>query len=443
LGKDIIDRDEELKPILVVFTGGTIGSRAAGGVIDVAEEQAYELLQRYAAAAGAGAGVRFETRQPLSVLSENLNPAHWQALIGCLADADPASYAGVIVTHGSDTLPYTSAMLGYVFADTPVPIVLVAANYPLDDERSNGVRNFAGAVDFIRAARLPGVYAVYANMPSSVAVHIGTRLMEALPFTDTFDSAYAAPLGWMENGVFRRNDHPVVPAEERLRAAGSRRGVLRASGRHDGRGSGGQEEGGGSRAAVETPGSSTGSCGGDAADVAYAAGMAGAVEGGAGRGSETGGGLSVNTAGGRAPSGVVKFSTDILYIRPYPGLDYGCYAFGGRKPRAVLHGVYHSATANSLPAEGYRSSLTDFAAYCREQGVDLYAAPAKNAGTALYQSADTFMRAGVRGLRQMTVEAALVKLMLAYGMFGDGAEEARDAWLAEPVFFEIHEGGSW
>ena len=34
-----------------------------------------------------------------------------------------------------------------------MPIVLVSANYPLDDSRSNGFENFVGAIDFIKSGR--------------------------------------------------------------------------------------------------------------------------------------------------------------------------------------------------------------------------------------------------------------------------------------------------
>ena len=128
--------------ILIVFTGGTIGSkRSGGGVVDVDERAGCELLHRYARSDRQP--VHFDTVQPYQTLSENMNPGHWLSLAACLRErlAGPARHDGVIVTHGSDTLPYTAAMLSYAFADAPVPIVLVAANYPLDDPRSNGLVN--------------------------------------------------------------------------------------------------------------------------------------------------------------------------------------------------------------------------------------------------------------------------------------------------------------
>lgn len=67
------------------------------------------------------------------------------------------SYDGIVVTHGTDTLQYTSAFLAYIFDGLNVPIVLVSANYPLDDSRSNGFENFVGAIDFIKSGSGNGV----------------------------------------------------------------------------------------------------------------------------------------------------------------------------------------------------------------------------------------------------------------------------------------------
>lgn len=399
MDQDNTNRKSKAAPtILVVFTGGTIGSRASGGLIDLDGQAGYDLLERYAAKtagggqkltqdeqragrlhegaaselSGTASGVRFETVQPYQTLSENMNPAHWESLIACIRKAGPERYSGMIVTHGSDTLAFTAAALSYAFAEVGVPIVFVAANYPLDDARSNGLRNFAASVDFIAGSGLAGVYVVFENGRGDTPVYLGTRLIEALPFTDQFGAPYDAPLGYMRAGCFEPLAHDVNPPLDKLRRT---------------------------------------------------------------------------AAAGGADARELRFSTDVLYIRPYPGLDYGWYdwsAAGGppRKPAAVLHGLYHSATASGEEAAGMReASFTAFAKRCAEQGVDLYVAPAKDAEAARYNSAEVGLGEGAIPLRKMTVEAALVKLMAAYGTYTDAAE--RQAFLDRNVFYEHHSGGQW
>src|SRR5690554_4742477 len=102
--------------------------------------------------------VKFDVLQPLRILSENIVPQDWITLIKCLDSVKLNKYIGIIITHGSDTIPYTSAAISYAYNHTPIPIVLVASNYPLEDERSNGLRNFTDAIDFIHNSPLPGVF---------------------------------------------------------------------------------------------------------------------------------------------------------------------------------------------------------------------------------------------------------------------------------------------
>ena len=142
--------------ILVVFTGGTIGCGGEGG-------GKYMLTQMYLDRYG---DVDFDTAEPYTVLSENLEGSHMNMLADCLQSYDLNSYDGIVVTHGTDTLQYTSAFLAYIFDGLNVPIVLVSANYPLDDSRSNGFENFVGAIDFIKSGSGNGVFVSYKNADS-------------------------------------------------------------------------------------------------------------------------------------------------------------------------------------------------------------------------------------------------------------------------------------
>ncbi|WP_167859806.1 asparaginase [Paenibacillus cymbidii] len=348
--------------MLVMFTGGTIGSRKSDRTIDVDAAAAYRLIEAYRASPG-NRGVAFETKQPLNILSENMLPADWLTLAASLQEADMAQYDGVIVTHGSDTLAYTAACLSYAFHDIRVPLVLTASNYPLDDPRNVGQRNFGDAIDFILDRRLPGVFVVYENDKGESVVHLGTRLLQAAPFTDQYASTYDVPFGRMKNGKFVPDPHPLNPSPERLHAQQTRGRVF--------------------------------------------------------------------------PFGRLAFSTDILYIRPYPGTNYEWFDFAHRRPKAVLHDLYHSGTACTREAEGGQYSFHRFIAYCRSYGVTVYAAPIKNASGDLYASSVAMLQAGAVAMENVSIEAALVKLMLAYGMFGT-EEEAAALVNGPALFFENH-----
>ena len=59
-------------------------------------------------------------------------------------------YNGIIITHGSDTIPYTSALLGSVLKGRlEIPLVVVGTMLPLVVPGSDGVYNFASGVGII------------------------------------------------------------------------------------------------------------------------------------------------------------------------------------------------------------------------------------------------------------------------------------------------------
>lgn len=118
-----------MKKILVLFTGGTIGSITTDGIIDVEREGKYAVVEAYKSAYGDD--VEFECRQILNILSENMGFSGWEKMIHEINSIDTALYSGVILTHGSDTLAYTSALLGMYFRHFNIPLFISQATSPL------------------------------------------------------------------------------------------------------------------------------------------------------------------------------------------------------------------------------------------------------------------------------------------------------------------------
>jgi len=316
--------------ILVIFTGGTIGSSKSNSIIDVNEATSFQLLESYRALPN-GRAVEFDTQQPIYILSENLVPDDWHALLDALNAVNQSAYDGIIIAHGTDTLPYTSAAVSFAIQQYDIPVVLVASNYPLDDQRANGLRNFANAVDFIAEDVAAGVFVVLENNAGGSIVHLGSRLVEADPYTDDFDSIGGVVFGQMEDGSFIHNADPRNPGPEMLNS--------------------------------HKP----------------------------------------------AALGQVRFSSEVMLIKPFAGLNYDYFCFGEHKPKAVLHGLYHSGTANC--SDDVSHSIKPFVVYCKEQGVDVYAAPIAQTDD-LYQSAKGLIDAGAKPVVGISQEAALVKLMM-------------------------------
>ena len=160
-------------------------------------------------------------------MSENLTFSHLTALANAiktaLAEAD-----GVIVTHGTDTLPYTAAALSYIFGLREKPVVLVSSNYVLGDKRANGVNNFRAAVDFMRQnENAHGVYVSYQNEGEPVKLLRASRLLSHLAPTETVYTLNGTVAVW-ENGSIAQNkayreradEQPPLAAENLEKATG-------------------------------------------------------------------------------------------------------------------------------------------------------------------------------------------------------------------------------
>ncbi len=191
--------------IVTIFTGGTIGSKNNGeGVISTNQEAPYQLLEHYKRVHGQD--ILFDTREPYCILSENLMAKQVERLIQEVqAVIDKNQCDGIIVTHGTDTLQYTAALLGYVFETAEVPILLVSSNFVLDDERANGMDNFVGAVKFIQEKCGNGVFVSYANPGEEVTFHRGSKMQYSLQMSDWEYSVKNQWYGRLVNGIFEKN----------------------------------------------------------------------------------------------------------------------------------------------------------------------------------------------------------------------------------------------
>ena len=198
--------------ILTVFTGGTIACSSRNGVLSPEKGNGFLLLDMYKKT---DSETGFETAFPYNILSENLCADYLNRLFDCLSGYDLADYDGVIVAHGTDTLQYTGAFLSLRLGLCDTPVVLVSANYPLADSRSNGFENFCAAVGFIRSKQGRGVFISYKNAGDDfVNIHRASRALPHKPYSDDLESLFNQPYGKVENGTFTKNsDYSETAAE--------------------------------------------------------------------------------------------------------------------------------------------------------------------------------------------------------------------------------------
>lgn len=204
--------------ILVVLTGGTIGSVCSDGVRGINGDSPYILLREFSRRCPEYSACQFEVINPYSILSENLSYDCWEKLYSTLSKTDTSAYSGIIITHGSDTLAYTAAIMGYLMRGTKCPIVFTAADRPVDDPKSNAICNFRSAVEFILNSGLRGVFVAY-RTHSVNAIHLATRLCSADCFQDEFTAYGGEIFGETKEGEFIAHESPLNPSLSELNAS--------------------------------------------------------------------------------------------------------------------------------------------------------------------------------------------------------------------------------
>lgn len=161
--------------ILVIFTGGTIGSKAHSGIIKPDDSANFVLIDGHKKRTGDK--TYFETLSPCSFLSENLSAERINIILDTISAKIEDDYDGIILTHGTDTLQFTAAACAYAFANADKPLVIVSSDYPLGDSRANGFDNFAEAINVIKEGR-KGVFVCYKNADKDETdTHPATRLI--------------------------------------------------------------------------------------------------------------------------------------------------------------------------------------------------------------------------------------------------------------------------
>ena len=158
--------------ILVLHCGGTISCESINGVLSPRAN-----IEKYFDRAVNGA-CELEHKKIEPFLSELLNGKRLWSILCPVRDAvNSGRYDGIIVTHGSDTVAYTSAYLGYALGLCEAPVVTVSADKPLSDPLSSGHAAISSAISLILSKDARGVFSAWRD-------HVcrGTRILRHRTF---------------------------------------------------------------------------------------------------------------------------------------------------------------------------------------------------------------------------------------------------------------------
>ncbi|MEM3227838.1 MAG: Glu-tRNA(Gln) amidotransferase subunit GatD, partial [Candidatus Micrarchaeaceae archaeon] len=133
----------DLPKISLLYTGGTIGSKIdykTGGVHVLLKPG--ELLYEVPEISGIA---NIEVSNLMSIASEDMSPIEWKLIAEAVAKSLNAGVRGVVITHGTDTMHYTSAALSFMLKGINAPVVLTGAQRSSDRGSSDAFTNLIAA----------------------------------------------------------------------------------------------------------------------------------------------------------------------------------------------------------------------------------------------------------------------------------------------------------
>lgn len=206
---------DSTKPkVSILATGGTIASRVdyiTGGV-----HAAFSAEELISAVPEIEKIANVSSRQIFNKFSENIIPQDWVKIAEAAAEEINAGAQGVVITHGTDTMGYTSAALSFMLK-TPVPVVLTGAQRSSDRGSSDAALNLIHATKVAAYGRFSEVVVVmHAECSDSYSfIHPGTKVRKLHSSRrDAFMTVNAKPLGRVSDdgiefsGEIRYNGKP-------------------------------------------------------------------------------------------------------------------------------------------------------------------------------------------------------------------------------------------
>ncbi|MCK5107626.1 MAG: Glu-tRNA(Gln) amidotransferase subunit GatD, partial [Nanoarchaeota archaeon] len=150
-----VKQDKKLPKISILHTGGTIASKVdykTGGVI--AQFKPEELIAMFPELKEIA---NIESRLLANIMSENINFSHYNLIAKEIEKEVKKGVKGIIVTHGTDTLHYTSAALSFMLENIDIPVILVGAQRSSDRGSSDAAINLVSACVYIANSKDKGV----------------------------------------------------------------------------------------------------------------------------------------------------------------------------------------------------------------------------------------------------------------------------------------------
>jgi len=188
-----------VQKIVVLGTGGTIAGTAASASASVDYAAAQLAIGDVIGALPLPQNIEVVTEQVAQVDSKDMTLDAWHLLASRCADwGARADVAGIVVTHGTDTLEETAFFLHAVLPSAK-PVALTCAMRPATALQADGPQNLVDALTVAASGHAAGVVVVCGG-----TIHSPVAVRKVHPYRlDAFSSGEAGPLGVVEEGRLR------------------------------------------------------------------------------------------------------------------------------------------------------------------------------------------------------------------------------------------------
>ncbi|MFA5381600.1 MAG: Glu-tRNA(Gln) amidotransferase subunit GatD [Candidatus Micrarchaeia archaeon] len=209
--KEIKDKKEEKGEITLLGCGGTISSKVeykTGAVYPAISQK--ELINNFPEIKEI---TSINTRNVFSLLSGDLNQKHWEIIGKEIEKELKEKTEGIVISHGTDTMHYTSAALSFMFQNLPIPIILTGAQRSSDRGSSDAKLNLLSSLMAAKSDFSGIGVCMHSNLNDNLCyVHNGTRVRKMhTSRRDAFKSINQLPLiriDYYEHKLDAINEYP-------------------------------------------------------------------------------------------------------------------------------------------------------------------------------------------------------------------------------------------
>ncbi|MBU2634116.1 MAG: Glu-tRNA(Gln) amidotransferase subunit GatD [Nanoarchaeota archaeon] len=205
----LIKTKNNLPLISILHVGGTISSKVDYETGAVSPKfSAEELLSLFPEI---NSLANIKSKQISNIFSENIRFKHYNLIAKEIQKEINTKTSAIIITHGTDTLAYTSAALSFMLEDLSIPVILVGSQRSSDRPSSDNYLNLISAIKFVTKTDFADVaICMHASMDDKSCNILPALKTKKLHSTrrDAFKSINTKPIAIVkDNSVQFLTDH--------------------------------------------------------------------------------------------------------------------------------------------------------------------------------------------------------------------------------------------